>query len=218
VNESIKEGKLKDDKKYFLKYKIEKFQKKLKERVSKLFFGKKFKVMRYLESIKSILNNSIEISGGIIEEEFVKDLDYLIIKCIDIKEEVEIKKLTNENLKIVSGFYMDQCFNDLKIVDIEENLIYKPLRNKEIKEMEGLLIAITGYKNNERSDLIYLIQGVGSIYTGVLDSKTNILICKTKEGDKYEFGKKNNIIIVSKGIKYINFRMDNRLCQKKSKS
>eukprot|EP01027_Heterolobosea_sp_BB2_P025400 GEZU01038983.1.p1 GENE.GEZU01038983.1~~GEZU01038983.1.p1 ORF type:complete len:111 (+),score=14.21 GEZU01038983.1:112-444(+) len=65
--------------------------------------------------------------------------------------------------------------------------IHYPLKEPNgIPEMRNLVISVTGFVGDERSDLKFLIRACGAKYTGALSKKENThLICSLPEGEKY---------------------------------
>jgi hypothetical protein len=115
------------DKKYYINEKVEKNKTNVEVILKSLFKNKNFYILRYTDNTKKEMSENIKFTGGIIHDKYNSNLDYIVIKYIEAEEEDQIKKLTNNNIKLISGQYFDDCCRNLKILNINEKPIYKPL-------------------------------------------------------------------------------------------
>eukprot|EP01080_Neovahlkampfia_damariscottae_P000298 gene298-6712_t len=156
-----------------------------------------FYIEGYAKKLTSMITENIEYFNGTIVDQIDGCTFFVTPFLHDINGD-EFKYTSTEFI-FCTIQYIDSCITEKEILDINSNIIFKPFKSVEgIETFKNLKICITGFKESERDDMIYLIRRTGAFYSPDLKENINILISLSPEGNKYEFAVKKNIPIVSK--------------------
>lgn len=100
----------------------------------------------------------------------------------------EYERACSDSKIIVSLQWLDDCISAKSYIEPYKPVVHYPLRSwTGIPEMKGLVISVTGFVGEERSDLKFLIRSTGATYSGALQRKENThLLCSMPEGEKYK--------------------------------
>lgn len=168
-------------------------KKKLMEKTN-LFKGLNCCVVGY-EKLKKKIEENIRYFGATISSKYDSKITHLITP---FKVGTEYNQAVTEEKIIVTAQYFDSCQREEKILDIQSNVIFQPVKlPQKIKGMEKLVISISGYQNQEKLDLIYLIQIAGAKYTPTLSKNENThLIIEKPVGEKHQAAVETNRIVI----------------------
>ncbi|KAJ7299162.1 hypothetical protein O6H91_Y168400 [Diphasiastrum complanatum] len=89
--------------------------------------------------------------------------------------------------KLVSSHWIKFCLNEKKLLDIQSHILYSPLQCFVPLPGFGVLkICVSQYEEKDRLLLRNLCYVLGAKFTEVLNKKVTHLLCKVRDGQKYQ--------------------------------
>ena len=106
------------------------------------------------------------------------------------------KFIPKTEVAVYTEIWLDKCI-DNNNVQFEFDIYDRPLPFKQISAFEAFSFSITGYENIERSNIGKLAQRLGSAYSESFSRRNTHLICKNKEGVKFEKATEWKVVAVT---------------------
>eukprot|EP00818_Percolomonas_sp_WS_P001969 CAMPEP_0117447370 /NCGR_PEP_ID=MMETSP0759-20121206/6840_1 /TAXON_ID=63605 /ORGANISM="Percolomonas cosmopolitus, Strain WS" /LENGTH=500 /DNA_ID=CAMNT_0005239703 /DNA_START=168 /DNA_END=1670 /DNA_ORIENTATION=- len=175
------------------------FTKILTKNLPHIFSNRKFMLSQKLKQ-QHAYAKLISQLGGKVYDSIVEHVDLAIFEWHDL-EDPQWKLAQHMGIPQLTPQWIEACIQAQKLIRPHKCCIHWPvLRSPSgIAAMHHLVISVTGFVGEERSDLKYLIRACGAKYSGALSKRENThLICCQPFGEKYRKALEWNICVINK--------------------
>ncbi|CAG2059853.1 unnamed protein product, partial [Timema podura] len=120
--------------------------------------------------------------GGHVEESYGPAVTHVI--CEKLSSAVAQQAL-RDGKRCVSGYWLNDVLFKMQVLPPWIALHF-PTNLRNDKPCKHLIISISGFQDDDKCRVVFMIESIGAKYTAYFSSQNNILVCRKPQGKKYD--------------------------------